>query len=388
MSEQDKWFDGQLDLVPPVGDEQLAKVPPRRGVVLLEASGGEAILVLTAADIRARLRTRLGEPDENAGARRVDLRQITRRVLWRLAPSHFECDLKLLELASRTWPRRLADHVSWRPAWFVHADAEETYPHFQRTRDVFSRDGKYVGPFPDGRSAGRFVDALQDAFYLCRDFSSLRKAPAGSRCVYAQMGRCLCPCDGSMSMEDYRGVVARAMDFAAGSRDDFAGDLRARMKQAAGTLQFERAAELKARIKRLADFDAPAYRHVATAEEFRFVIVQSGFNRQQARTFLVNGPRVEEGKSLAYPPGKGELSRLVRAMNKISGAADPDDETGRYRMGLVAHYLLSSERRRGLMLRWRDDMDADDLARAIEGAADLLKLRAAKKRKKGKKAGR
>ena len=49
-------------------------------------------------------------------------------------------------------------------------------------------------------------------------------------------------------------------------------------------------------------------------------------------------------------------------------------------MGLIAHYLFCSDRRRGLMLRWREDLTAEQLGEAIEAAKDHLRLRAPKPR--------
>ena len=47
-----------------------------------------------------------------------------------------------------------------------------------------------------------------------------------------------------------------------------------------------------------------------------------------------------------------------------------DGQAFRWRMGLVAHYLFSSGRRRGLMLRWSDGLTAKMLTDAVEQAKD------------------
>ena len=365
-----------------MSDEQLGSIPAKRGVVLLESAAGKPILLISAADIRSRLRSRLAEPSKDKKAKRVDLRKIVRMVRWKLSSGHFETDLCFFELARLIWPDSYAERVAWRPAWFVHVNVEDACPYFRRTRKVFDRAGRYFGPFGDGRAAERFVEAVQDAFGLCRRPAELRKAPRGHACVYAQMGRCLRPCDGGISMGRYKTVVAKAADFTAGRRGGFVQQLRRRMKAAAKALRFEQAADMKALLNRLAELDAPAYGYVAPAEDFRFVLVQPGRNRRQAKTFLVHQGRILPSAKLDYPLRRGQLCSILKRMADTQHARRSNAELARWRMGLVAHYLFCSDARKSLILRWRSGLKADELAEAIELVAGSLKLQKPTRKKR------
>jgi len=372
-------FDGSLEARPPLTDEQLAAIPAKRGVFLLASEDDRPILLATGASIRARLRSRLEEPDGEKRRRTADLRTVTRTVHWKLAGGHFEMDWIYLEIARSLWPETYAKLLSWRPAWFVHVRAEEAFPHFVRTRDVFGSPGRYFGPFESGRSAERFIDVLLDAFDLCRDVRCLRRSPRGQRCAYGQMGRCLCPCDGSVSMEAYRRVVAEAGDFAAGRRAQHLRRLREQMEAASAELKFERAAAVKARLDRLAELDGEAYRHVAPAEKFRFLLIQPSGSQRRAAVFLADRGSIVRAKPLDSPLVEKQLAGTVRRMARFAagGAKRRSDPAGRWRMGLVARALFSSERRGGLVLRWREEMTPADLSAAIESAAEALGLSAA-----------
>ena len=370
-------FDGQWQVQPPLSDEQLAEVPAKRGVLLLQDERGKPIILLTAADLRARLRGRLSEPEGDHRSRRADLRAVTRKILWKLAWSHFEADLQYLRTARSLWPKRYTEMISWRPAWFVHVDVADPHPHFRRTRDVFARPGEYFGPMPDGRSADRFVAAIQDGLDLCRHYNCLRQSPNAQPCAYAQMGRCLCPCDGSIPMDAYRDVVARAAAFARGRRDEARQRLTGEMRSASAQRQFERAAGRKARLDRLAEVDAPLFEHTRPAEAFRFVLVQSGPDRRTARAFLADRGAIAPGADLSYPLKKPELRKLLARMGRLCRREAPaQDEAAPSRVGLVTRYLLSSEKRRGLVLHWSSSTTAEHLAEAIEHVRDLLRLRA------------
>jgi len=361
-------FDGQLHVSAPLTDEQLREVPAKRGVFALLADDDRPIVLLTAANVRARLRGRLVEPHQDARRKTVDLRAVTKKVLWKLATSHFETDLAFFEIARRIWPKTYTELLAWRPAWLVHVDPEQTHPQFVRTPDASAPGGRYFGPFNSARAADRFIEAIHDAFELCRDYKCLRQSPHGQRCAYAQMGRCCSPCDGTISMGEYRRVVADAADFAGGLREAFRLGLEERMKKAADRLDFERAGALKARLDRLGEFDKPSFAHVRPLEEFQYVIVQSGGGVGTAKVFLANGGRIAADSPLDYPPPAGRLEKTLRRMARHCERPPGRDRTSMWRMGLVAQYLFCGEQRKGLMLHWDRQTSAQELAAAIEEA--------------------
>ncbi len=359
----------------PLSAEQIARVPARRGVVALLATGDRPIALMTAADMRARVRTRLREPAPGGRRRSADLRAITRRLAWVPTWSHFETDLRFFELARRIWPEKFPAMLAWKPACFVHVDPAGALPHFSAGRRL-PEEGRSFGPFPSDRAARAFIDALQDAFALCRDLRCLRDAPHAVPCAYGQMGRCLLACNGTVSMDEYRRAVAQAAEFAAGRRDPLRRELTAEMRASAERLDFERAAAVKARLARLAALGLRDFAHVRPLEAFQFVLVQPGPSRTRARAFLVDRGRLAEPRSLSYPLRPAELRRTLRRMAEFAGAAGPTGEPERWRTGLVAQALFSGPRRRGLALHWTPDLDAGAFASAIESARGVLMLRA------------
>lgn len=369
-------FDASLEVAPGLDDAQLLAIPAKRGVLALAAANDQPILLFTAADLRARLRTRLSEPVDAVRRKSADLREITRKILWKLSPGHFETDLNYLELSRAIWPRTYTEMLAYKPPWMVHVDAREKFPHFVRTREVSARGGLYLGPFESGQGADKFIQALEDAFDLCRDYQCLRAAPHGQPCAYMQMGRCVGPCNGTISLDEYREIVARAAAFAQGERARFSQELQSRMKEAAAKLQFEKAGVLKARLERLDEFNAPRYRFVAPLEQFRFILVQPGAGRKRLDVFLVNGPAVMKAAALDYPLVESQVAQTVTTMADLANQPPAEiDEPGLWRMGLVAHYLLGGPQRAGAIVRWKPGLAATDLTAEIEARAEDLRVR-------------
>jgi len=386
MSDLTKSFDGQLVVSAPVSDKELSQVAAGRGVFALLAEGDRPIILLSAAGIRARLKARLSEPLADRRRKVVDLRKITRKVLWKLTGSHFETDLAYFNIARKIWPKTYADMLAWKAAWFVGVDPADRYPHFVKSREVSVSAGRYVGPFPDGRSAGHFIDALRDAFKLCRDYSCLRQFPNAQRCAYAEMGKCLSVCDGSISMDQYRRAVAEAADFAAGRREGLKESLTAKMSAAAEGLQFEKAAGFRQRLERLTEFDKQAYQFVAPLKDFRYLLIQRSGSFRRAKAFLacvgqVAGPRV-----LDYPPKMAQIRGLLDRMAAMVKRPISLRSGGLYRMGLVGNYLFCGRDKAGLIVRWHPGLKADALARQMVLSASVLKLRVGKRRQSSARA--
>ena len=382
MSNWDFMFDGRLDVVAALDDAQLAKIPPKRGVVLL-AAGDSPIQLITAANIRRRVATRLDEPEDDRLRKSADLRRITTSVSWKLSAGAFEADLCLLEIARAIWPDKYAAQVHWKPPWFVHIDPGEKYPRFWRSRKLPAPPARSFGPFIRGTDAEGFVIALSDAFDLCRDHRNLARTPDAQRCSYGQMNRCLPLCDGTVDLDQYLSAVTEAADFAAGRRDALGNRLRDDMTRAAGDLEFERASAIKARLERLAEFDKPAFKYVRPVEEFKFLVIQPGGGRRRLHVFAVNGGEIPAAACLRYPfqtaAADGadrysgtELDALVQQMKTVAAADPRIDDASALRMGLVARYLFSGPKRRGLIVRWFESMEAPWLAARIQAvAADL-----------------
>ena len=370
-------FDGLLEVNPPLGEDLLARLPAKRGLFLLLAEGERPVVMLSAADIRSRLRTRLqNPPPDQARKKTADLRAITTKILWKLADSSFEADLNYLELARAIWPGGFAKLLAWKGGWFVHVDPSEKFPHFSKTNGQLPSNGRCFGPFGSGKSAQRFIDAIVDAFDLCRDYRCLVKSPHGQPCAYLQMGRCLGPCDGTISLEDYRIAVARAADFAAGGRAEYRQELIERMKDASGRMEYEKASAIKARLDRLAELDGPEYRHVAPLEQFRFIVIRHGPTRRQMKVFLVDRGLIVSFGVLRYPLVAAELEAVLARMSRLVDSPDSPGRDDRWRLALVASYLYSGDRRKGLMLRWRNDFTANQLAAAVDSSAGNLSLKA------------
>ena len=113
------------------------------------------------------------------------------------------------------------------------------------------------------------LNQLQKLFRIrnCRDsFFANRSRP----CLQHQIGRCTAPCVGLISREAYAQDIEAAVKVLEGRSDEVNATLQARMEEAAGRLEFERAAQIRDQLAALKHIQA---QQIVTAEGERDVDV-------------------------------------------------------------------------------------------------------------------
>ncbi len=89
---------------------------------------------------------------------------------------------------------------------YIYIDESQEYPRFEITRKVVKgKDITYYGPFPTGGRA--LLDALYEVYPLVQKKSCLRE---GKACLFYQIKKCLAPCEGKVTSEEYGEIVTQA----------------------------------------------------------------------------------------------------------------------------------------------------------------------------------
>ena len=131
---------------------------------------------------------------------------------------------------------------------FILLRSDHAFPRIMKHRGARKAKGNYYGPFASAGSVNTTINALQKLFLLrsCNDgFFSRRDRP----CLLYQIKRCSAPCVGRISVEDYAELAGEAKDFLGGKSSAVQAKIATQMEQAAQTLDFERAAMLRDRLR-------------------------------------------------------------------------------------------------------------------------------------------
>ena len=166
----------------------LKSIPGKWAVYLMADADDKPVQLLCVKNLRYSLERRLGSGEVDAGpSRKVNYREIIRRVYWRRVDSSFEADAVYLEAAREIFPQTYRGMTGMRPAWFVHVNPETTYPRYVKTIDLTRERGFYFGPIEDKHAAQKLVHTMESLFDLCRDYSILIQSPRGGPCPWKQM---------------------------------------------------------------------------------------------------------------------------------------------------------------------------------------------------------
>ena len=134
---------------------------------------------------------------------------------------------------------------------YIKVTAEE-YPRIFVTRERKSDKARYFGPYQGSSSAHTALETVVKIFglYTCR--RSFPKDIGKERpCIYRDMGRCVAPCAGGVSAEEYRALVKCAEWVLDGNIKATVTSLTREMEFAAEEMEFERAAQLRDSIRAL-----------------------------------------------------------------------------------------------------------------------------------------
>jgi excinuclease ABC subunit C len=147
---------------------------------------------------------------------------------------------------------------------YIKVSLTEDFPRVYRVRS-FQRDGnRYFGPYTNSGAVDATLDLLNKLFTFrtCRyDASNWApprngEPPAGWKqkllprpCTQYYIHRCIAPCVGYATREEYDAVIQQVILFLEGKHEEVVKNLEKQMEEAAENLNFEEAARIRDRIK-------------------------------------------------------------------------------------------------------------------------------------------
>ena len=228
-------------------ERRLLAAPDKPGVYIMKDARGNVLYVGKASVLSNRLRTYFGSPS--------NLPNKTRRMLGQL--DDFECIVTDTEAEALILENTLIKHH--RPRYNARLKDDKTYPYlkialneeFPRvyiTRRVANDGARYFGPFATAGTVRKTMDLVKRLF----PYRSCTKNITGKDprpCLEFFINRCVAPCTGYATKEDYAEVIQQVVLFMQGDTEAVTQDLQDNMQKASDSLEFERAAVLRDRMR-------------------------------------------------------------------------------------------------------------------------------------------
>ena len=187
---------------------------------------------------------------------------------------------------------------------YVRIDKNEPFPRVTIARRMQKDEAQYFGPYIGAAAVRDALEVLRKAFPLRTCDKKLPLARPIRPCVNHEIGRCLAPCAGKCTQEEYRQVIDGVISFLNGNVKDITEKLQREMKEASAAWNFELAAQKRDALK---DIEGMLERQRAIqtndAQQDVLALAQDGLDAM-AQVLIIRNGRIIGGESFAMP-GEG-----------------------------------------------------------------------------------
>lgn len=224
-------------------EEELKKLPKKPGVYLMKDKDDKIIYVGKAINLKNRVSSYFRKTDK------------TNRILKMVSLiDHFEyivvdneAEALILEcnLIKKNRPKfnvLLKDDKTYP---YIKVDIKSEYPNVAITRRIVNDGSKYFGPYANPGAAKEMLDFIKQKYKIrqCRNFKYNDRP-----CLNYHIKRCLAPCQGYVSREEYMEQINEIIDLLEGKTDKILKDLKNQMKIASERQEYEKAAYIRNRM--------------------------------------------------------------------------------------------------------------------------------------------
>lgn len=222
--------------------ETIKLVPEQPGCYLYYDKDGEIIYVGKAKNLKRRVYSYFHKQHNDSVKTKVLVSQIE-KLEYIITDSEVEALILESHLIKQHKPRYnilLKDDKKY--PYFLITD--EDFPRIQvvRKKNLNPDKGRFYGPYTDVGAMYATLEFLKKLFPLKQC-----KTPKFSNrpCLYYHIGKCLAPCQGKVTPEEYQNLIRQVELFLSGKQTELLKQIQEQMQKYAETEQFEKAAKMR-----------------------------------------------------------------------------------------------------------------------------------------------
>ena len=254
---------------------------------------GRVLYVGKAKSLRQRLNSYFQDP-AGLAPRTAQMVAQADHVEWMVVDTEAEALLLEHSLIKKIQPRynvRLKDDKSY--PWLAITMSDE-WPRPAVVRGRKRSGVRYFGPYPNAGAIRETLDLLLRSFPVrtCSDTKFRRHQRLGRPCLLFHIDRCSGPCVGAVTHEEYDGMVGDLIAFLSGDTVPLEKELGASMREAADSLEFERASVLRDKLEAVRAADAVRQMELTQPEDLDVVGVAEDELEAAVQVFTVRSGKV------------------------------------------------------------------------------------------------
>ena len=223
-------------------EEELKKLPKNPGVYIMKDIDDNIIYVGKAVNLKNRVSSYFRKT--NKTTRILKMVSLIEHFEYIVVDNEAEALILECNLIKKHRPKfnvLLKDDKTYP---YIKIDIKSEFPNVTITRKVVNDGSKYFGPYANPGAAKEMVDFIKQKYKIrqCKNFKN-----NGRPCLNYHIKRCLAPCSGNISREEYMEQINEIIDLLEGKTSKILKDLDNQMKQAVDKLEYEKAAYIRDR---------------------------------------------------------------------------------------------------------------------------------------------
>ena len=224
-------------------EEELKKLPGKPGVYVMRDKDDNIIYVGKAVSLKNRVRQYFRKTNKTERIKKMV--SLIDHFEYIVVDNEAEALILECNLIKKNRPKfnvLLKDDKTYP---YIKIDLKNDFPGVFITRRVVNDGSKYFGPYANPGSAKEMVDFIKSK-YKIRQCKTLKERTRP--CLNYHIGRCMAPCMGYVSKEEYRKQIDEIIDLLEGKTDKIIKELKQEMNKASEKQDYEKAADLRDRI--------------------------------------------------------------------------------------------------------------------------------------------
>lgn len=221
-------------------EDELKKLPNKPGVYIMHDKEDNIIYVGKAISLKKRVRQYFRKNNKTARIERmVSLIDHFEYIVTDNEAEALILECNLIKKNSPKFNVLLKDDKTYP---YIKVDVKSDFPNVVITRKILNDGAKYFGPYANSGAAKEMVDFIKQKFQIrqCKNFKSNTRA-----CLNYHIKRCLAPCMGYVSKEDYRKQIDQILMLLEGKTEPIIKQIEKEIALASEKREYEKAAMLR-----------------------------------------------------------------------------------------------------------------------------------------------
>ena len=224
-------------------EKELKKLPAKPGVYIMHDKDDKIIYVGKAISLKNRVRQYFRK--NNKTKRIENMVSLVDHFEYIVTENEAEALILECNLIKKNMPKfnvLLKDDKTYP---YIKINVKSDYPDVYLTRRKLNDGAKYFGPYANSGSAKEMIELIKNKFKIrqCKNFK-YKDRP----CLNYHIKKCLAPCMGYVSKEEYRKQINEIIDLLEGKTDKIINELKKEMEEASKNMQYEKAAYIRDKI--------------------------------------------------------------------------------------------------------------------------------------------